>query len=216
MVVLKVVLTSVEMILRLDINPLIVKMQNLITDIKKTIEVNNSDLDRIVAKFQSKLYKKNERIPSFGKTSNYLKFIEKGLLRVYYIDDQAKDITIQIGIQSTWIGDIYSFLTQTPSPYYIEVLKPTKVLQINKNDLESLFLNVPLMERFFRLKVQRAYISLQERTLHQLNKSAEERYLSFKSKYGYIEPHVPQYMIASYLNITPEHLSKVRNHLSKK
>ena len=191
-------------------------MKNLKEDLKKTIDLSDSDLENMLSKFQSKSFNKNEKVASFGKTSKYFKFIDSGLLRVYFVDNQAKEITIQIGIENTWIGDIHSFLTQTPSLYHIDILEDTNILQIHKTDLEALFLQVPIMERFFRLKVQRAYISLQERTLHQLNKSAEERYLEFKRKYGHIESRVPQYMIASYLNISPEHLSKVRHFLAKK
>ncbi|MDO5977975.1 Crp/Fnr family transcriptional regulator [Flavivirga spongiicola] len=191
-------------------------MKNLKEDLKKTIDLGDSDLENILSKFQPKSFRKNEKMTSFGKISKYFKFIDSGLLRVYFIDKQAKEITIQIGIENMWIGDIHSFLTQTPSLYHIDILEDTTILQIHKTDLETLFLQVPIMERFFGLKVQRAYISLQERTLHQLNKSAEERYLEFKRKYNHIESRVPQYMIASYLNISPEHLSKVRHFLAKK
>ncbi len=191
-------------------------MKKLIEHLKKTIDINDSDLEIILSKFQSKSFYKNEEITSFGKTSKYFRFINHGLLRVYFIDNQAKEITVQIGTENTWIGDIHSFLTQTPSQYHINILEDTSISQIHKTDLETLFQQVPIMERFFRLKVQRAYISLQERTLHQLNKPAAQRYLEFKRKYGHIEPRVPQYMIASYLNISPEHLSKVRRSLAKK
>lgn len=191
------------------------KMKNLVTDIKKTVDINDSDLEKITSRFQYKSWKKRE-IPSVGRTAEYFRFISSGLLRVYFIDNYAKEITIQIGIENTWVADIHSFLTQMPSQYRIDVLEPTDIYQIHRTDLENLFLQVPVMERFFRLKIQRAYISLQERTLHQLNKSAEERYLEFRHKYGHIEFRVPQYMIASYLNLSPEHLSKVRKQLSKR
>ncbi len=190
-------------------------MKNLITDIKKTVDINDSDLEKIISLFQYKSLQKGE-ISSVGKTSEYFRFISSGLLRVYFIDNYAKEVTIQIGIENTWVADIHSLLTQTPSQYRIDILEPTNIYQIHRNDLESLFQQIPAMERFFRLKIQRAYIALQERTLHQLNKSAEERYLEFKDKYGHIENRVPQYIIASYLNLSPEHLSKIKSQLNKK
>ncbi len=189
-------------------------MKNLITDLKKTIEINDADLDKIITRFHKRSFGKNSAIPSVKKISHHFKFIESGLVRVYFIDNQAREITIQIGIENAWIADLHSFLTETPSQYHIDVLEPTTIWQIHRSDLERLFAEVPVMESFFRLKIQRAYISLQDRTLHQMNKSAEERYLEFRNKYGHVEARVPQYMIASYLNISPEHLSKVRNKLA--
>lgn len=191
-------------------------MQNLITDIRATIEVSDIDLEKIIGQFHSKTFNKSGIIPSIGKTSNHMQFIQNGLVRVYTIDKQAKEITIQIGIENMWINDLYSYITQSPSENYIEVLEPTTILQIHRNDLERLFKEVPAMESFIRIKLEQSYVRLHNRVFNQLNNSAEERYLEFRNKYGRIENRVPQYLIASYLNISPEHLSKVRKHLTKK
>lgn len=191
-------------------------MQNLITDIKATIEVSDKDLEKIIAQFHSKTFNKSDIIPCIGKTSNHMQFIQGGLVRVYTIDNQVKEITIQIGIENMWLNDLYSYITQTPSKNYIEVLEPTTILQIPRNDLKNLFKEVPPMESFTRLKLEQSYTRLHNRTFNQLNNSAEERYLEFRSTYGHIENRVPQYIIASYLNLSPEHLSKVRKQLTKK
>jgi CRP/FNR family transcriptional regulator, anaerobic regulatory protein len=191
-------------------------MQNLITDIKATIEVSDIDLEKIIGQFHTKTFNKSDIIPSIRKTSNHMQFIQNGLVRVYTIDKQAKEITIQIGIENMWINDLYSYITQSPSENHIEVLESTTILQIHRNDLESLFKEVPAMESFIRLKLEQSYVRLHNRVFNQLNNSAEERYLEFRNKYGQIENRVPQYLIASYLNISPEHLSKVRKHLTKK
>ncbi len=191
-------------------------MQNLITDIKTTIEVSDIDLEKIITLFHSKTFNKSDIIPCIEKTSNHMQFIQDGLVRVYTIDKQVKEITIQIGIENMWVNDLYSYITQTPSENHIEVLEHTTILQIHRNDLESLFKEVPSMESFIRLKLEQSYTRLHKRTLNQLNNSAEERYLEFRNRYGHIETRVPQYIIASYLNLSPEHLSKVRKHLTQK
>ncbi len=191
-------------------------MHNLITDIKNTVSINDSDLQRVLDKFHKKEYDKSDIIPSYATVSKHMKFIEKGLVRVYIIDNQAREITIQIGIESAWINDLYSYLSDTTSNIYLTVYEPTTILQIHKNDLEQLYKEVPAMESFSRIKIQQSYTRLYNRAFNQLNKTAEERYLEFRDKYGYIEPRVPQYIIASYLNISPEHLSKVRHDLLKK
>lgn len=191
-------------------------MQNFIADIKATIEVSDIDLEKIITQFNSITFNKSDVIPCIGKISNHMQFIQDGLVRVYTIDKQAKEVTMQIGIENMWVNDLYSYITQTPSENHIEVLEPTTILQIHKNDLESLFKEVPSMESFIRLKLEQSYIRLHNRTLKQLNNSAEERYLEFRNRYGHIENRVPQYIVASYLNLSPEHLSKIRKHLIKK
>ncbi|MDW3209980.1 MAG: Crp/Fnr family transcriptional regulator [Reichenbachiella sp.] len=191
-------------------------MKHLIKDIKTTIEITDDDLEKVITRFQSRTFDKSDLIPSIGKTSNHLQFIEEGLVRVYTINAQAKEVTIQIGIEKMWINDLYSYFTQTPSENYIVALEPTTVLQIHRNDLETLYKEVPSMESFFRLKLEKSYVRLHNRTIKQLNNSAEKRYLEFRDKYGHIESRVPQYIIASYLNLSPEHLSKIRNKLTKK
>ena len=189
-------------------------MQNLTSDLINTINPNRDDLQTILNEFDL-LSTKKGTVPAFGKVATHLQFIEDGLLRVYILDNDARDVTIQIGIGNMWVNNLYSFLNQVPSNCYVEILEPSILYRISKQDLEKLFVKVPIMETFFRLKIQQAYCRLQDRTLNQVNKSAEERYLEFQSRYGKIETLVPQYIIASYLNISPEHLSKVRNKLSK-
>lgn len=190
-------------------------MQNLLNDIQQTVDIGAEELTKVTGGFQSVTFKKGESVPVYGKVVHHFKFIASGLLRVYFIDQQAKETTIQIGSENTWISDLHSFLTQTACQYHIDVLENTTILKIHRSDLEHLFHEVPAMEKFFRLKVQRAYCALQDRTLHQMNKSAEERYLTFQKSYGHLENRVPQYMIASYLNLSPEHLSKVKNKLNR-
>lgn len=80
--------------------------------------------------------------------------------------------------------------------------------------MSCIILCLPI-ERFFRLKFEKAYVSLQERTINTMSKTAEECYTEFRSKYRNIEQRVPQYMVASYLGITPEFLSKLRKNTTQ-
>ena len=190
-------------------------MQNLIADIKNVIPVQDNDLHKIISRFKEYAFKKKEAISSIGRVAGHFQFIASGLVRVYFLDTDAREVTVQIGIGGMWINNLYSFLNQSPSQFHIEVLADTTILQISKKDLEQSFEETPKMETFFRLKVQHAYCRLQDRTINQLNVPAKERYLELRKNYGEIESLVPQYIIASYLNISPEHLSKIRNQLAK-
>ncbi|MEL6717674.1 MAG: Crp/Fnr family transcriptional regulator [Bacteroidota bacterium] len=190
-------------------------MQNLIKDIKNNVIISDDNLTKITSKFKECRFEKKSIIPSFGKIAKHFQFIENGLLRVYFLDFEGREITVQIAIKGMWINNLYSFLNQVPSQLHINVLADTTILQISKLELEDLFKEIPKMETFFRLKVQHAYCRLQDRTINQFNLPAKERYLELRGKYGEMESLVPQYVIASYLNITPEHLSKIRKQLAK-
>ena len=143
-----------------------------------------------------------------------MRFIASGALRSYYIDAQGKENTLQLGIEGWWINDLYSYLTQTPAKNHVQAVEDSVVLQVHRDALKKLHESVPLMERFFCIKIQRGYIALQERTVLRMSQTAEERYLDFRSKYRSLEQRFPQYMIASYLDITPEFLSAVRKKIS--
>lgn len=114
------------------------------------------------------------------------------------------------GIEDWWVGDLYSFLTQTPATYFIEALENTTVLQIAKADLEKLYERVPKFERFFRIILQNAFIAQQQRINQTLSLKAEEKYDHFLKKYPQLEQRLSQKHIASYLGITPEFLSMLR------
>lgn len=148
-----------------------------------------------------------------GETSKHMRFISKGCLRAYYMDAEAKEHVVQFGIEGWWINDLYSYLTQTPAKQFVQALEPSIVVQLQRDSLNQLFHGIPALERFFRLKFEKAYVAFQERTMDAMSKTAEQRYLEFRSKYRPIEQRVPQYMVASYLGITPEFLSALRKNI---
>jgi len=90
------------------------------------------------------------------------------------------------------------------------------LLQLDKVSLEKLYKKVPQFERFFRIKIQNAYINMQQRIIASMSETAEQRYLQFIEKYPYLEQRLPQHQVASYLGITPEFLSRVRKNLAGK
>jgi CRP-like cAMP-binding protein len=114
-----------------------------------------------------------------------------------------------------WIGDLYSFLTQTPAIYYIDALEDTEILQISKHDLDTLFQHVPKFERFYRMVFQNALIAQRQRINQNLSFTAEQRYLNFIDKYPEMEQRISQKHVAAFLGITPEFLSMIRRKIAK-
>ena len=185
----------------------------LINHLQESVELQEQEIDLINKKFQIVQLKKKDILLFKGEISSHMRFISRGCLKSYYLDNDAQEHILQFGIENWWINDLYSYITQTPARHFVQAIEASTVLQIHRDLLEKLFREVPQIERFFRLKIQKAYVALQERTLFNLSQSAEIRYLEFRKKYREIEQRVPQYMIASYLGITPEFLSALRKNL---
>ncbi|WP_196894874.1 Crp/Fnr family transcriptional regulator [Aureivirga marina] len=187
----------------------------LILHFQETISLKENEISLVKNHFKIKELKKKEILIFPGDVSNHMQFIYKGCLRNYYMDQEAKEHILQFGIENWWVNDLYSYLTKTPSKQFVQAIEKSIILQIHRDSLNELFDQIPAIERFFRLKFEKAYVSLQDRTINTLSKTAEERYLEFRSQYRDIEQRVPQYMIASYLGITPEFLSAMRKKIAK-
>ncbi len=151
-----------------------------------------------------------------GDVCNFEAFINKGCIRTYYIDQNGFEVILQFAIESWWVSDIASFHDRSPSNMFIETLEDCELLILSPQTKERLLLEVPKMERVFRLMVQRNLSALQSRLFKTITSTAQEKYLDFIEHYPTIPQRVPQHYIASYLGISPEFLSKVRTKLAKK
>jgi CRP-like cAMP-binding protein len=187
---------------------------SLIEHFKETVPISESDETLINESFKEKFVKKNEFVLSRGDISNHMRFIVKGCMKVYYLDEEGNERIYQFGIEGWWVNDLYSYLAKTPSEYFIKAIENTDLLTIHRDSLESLFDKSPMIERFFRVKFQNAYVALQDRTIKNMSETAEQRYVKFQNKYRAMEQRIPQYMIAAYLGVTPEHLSAIRKKIS--
>lgn len=185
-------------------------IDTLIQHFRERIVLTDHDARCVGECFHVVTLKKKEVLLHTGEVSSHMRYIAEGCLRSYYMDEEAREHIIQFGIDGWWVNDLYSYLTRTPAKQFIQALEHSVVLQIHRDTLNQLYDQVPAIERFFRFKFEKAYVAVQDRTLNTLSKTAEERYFEFRSKYRDIEQRVPQYMIASYLGITPEFLSALR------
>ena len=163
-----------------------------------------------------KKVRKRQYILQEGEICKYSSFVEKGALRSYTIDDKGHEHIIQFAIEGWWISDMYSFLTGEPSVYNIDVLEDSELLLLSLSSEEELVQKVPKFERYMRLLVQGAYIAMQRRVVLSLSQTAEEKYTKLTNTYPDIIQRVPQHMIASYLGITPETLSRIRKQIAER
>jgi CRP-like cAMP-binding protein len=191
-------------------------MQLLIDHINKFVELTDEEIALLTNSVKHKRIKKRQFLLNIGDIERVESFIIKGCLKTYFIDDKGEEHIVQFGVENWWIGDMYSFLTNTPSIYNIEALEDSELLQVDQETLEMLYKRIPKLERYFRLLIQNAYIASTRRILGTMSKPAEERYTEFLQKYPDIEQRIPQYMVASYLGITPEFLSRIRRKFAGK
>ncbi|NAY91929.1 cyclic nucleotide-binding domain-containing protein [Muricauda sp. JGD-17] len=188
----------------------------LIHNISNLVPLTKEDVILIKAAFRSVKLKKKEFLLRAGEPSNHMRFIAKGCIKLYNIDETGKEHILQFGIKVWWVNDLYAYLTQKPAKFFIQAITDSIILQIYRDQLNTLFDQVHMMDRFFRIKTQNGYVALQERTINTMSQTAEERYTEFIQRYRVMEQQIPQYMIASYLGITPEHLSVLRKNLARK
>lgn len=135
---------------------------------------------------------------------------------MYSVDKNGTEHVIMFAIEDWWVGDLYSFLSESPTTFYIEALEDTYILQISKPDLDKLYEKVPKFERFFRIMFQKAFIAQQHRINMNLSANAEERYLTFLKKFPHLEQRLPQKQIAAYLGMTPEMVSIIRRKMASR
>lgn len=147
---------------------------------------------------------------------HHFTFIVSGLFKMYTFDKSGKEHNLQFAAENEWICDIGSFHSKKPSMVYIEAMEPSVIMQIEKSDLMYLFANFPKFDRIFRVIIENKFIKLEHRLLQSISSTAEEHYCFFLGQYPDLSNRLPNTQIASYLGITPEFLSKIRNNLSKK
>lgn len=182
----------------------------LIDHINQDVTLDETGIEKLSSILVFKELSKKEFLIEPGQTANTMNFIVQGCMRSYYLDENAQEHTLQLGIEHWWINDLYSYLSRKKSRMYVQALEKTTLVQIPRLQLETLFIEVPEISNFFRLKIQSAYVAVQERVIDSMSDDAYERYISFRKTYRDIEQRVPQYIIASYLGVTPEFLSYLR------
>jgi len=137
-------------------------------------------------------------------------FVLKGCLRMYFITEKGVEHTMQFALENWWINDYMAFSAQKSSTFYIQAVEASEVLTIDFANLEKLYLEVPVTERYFRLIYQKAAAASQQKTKFFQDLSKEELYQQFNANFPEFMQRVPQYLVASYLGLTPEYVSEIR------
>ncbi len=189
------------------------QFQSLINYLSTFISLDENEQDILASKVTHRTYLKNQYMVQQGDVCKYVNFITSGCTKTFYLDNHGTEHIVMFGIENWWIADLGSFITQSPADYNVQCIETTEVIQFTHQNLESLYTQIPKLERFFRKIIERALVASQKRIVRNFTHSAKDNYLIFKELYPKIEQRVPQYMIASYLGITKEFLSKIKSEL---
>ena len=178
--------------------------------IRKYVELSESEV-KILGKYVYPIeMRRREYLINVGEVCKHNYFVEEGCLRMFCYTDKMVEQTTQFALETWWISDYFSLMQQSLSQYAIQAVEKSVVVAVDYSLQDKLFSEVPQMERYFRIMMQRALAASQLRVKLIYQYSKEEMYTHFVTSYPQFFLRVPQYMIASYLGLTPEYLSELR------
>lgn len=178
---------------------------------KKYIQLTEEEEVFVLSLVKTTAVKKRQFIVQPDFVCKYRTYVVSGTFRAYLIGTNGNDHTIAFAIDDWWISDYSSYIFQQPATLFVEAIEDSVVMQLDYNAEQLLKESNPKFEKFFRIITERSFAFLQKRMLSSLSKTAEERYDEFMEKYSKVALRVPQYALASYLGMTTEFLSKIRN-----
>lgn len=192
-------------------------LEPLINSIRSKISLTAAELEEFKKFWREKKIAKNEFLFRNGETCNYDSYVVQGSLKAYFVHPETgKEEIIFFAIEGWWATDLESFANRTPSIYNIRAIENSHVVQIHHKAFEELLTEIPRLEKYFRLILQGYTSAIQRRIVTTNALSAEERFLDFAEKYPLVIRKVPQYLIASYLGITPAFLSRIKARTLKR
>jgi CRP-like cAMP-binding protein len=180
------------------------------------VSFDQAELDQILRRVELKKVKKKQFVIQPGSTAKCQYYVLEGVFRAYIVDEKGEDHTIQFAIEDWWITDYNSYISQTPATMFVVAVEDSVILQIDHQTEQQLKAGSHKFETFFRIMAERTAAFRQRRIISNLTQTAEERYNTFIEKYPHIADRVPQYALASYLGMTTEFLSRIRNKKAKR
>jgi len=183
---------------------------SIVSHIERSIGLSVKEKAALDAIVSRRRVSKREEIVSVGRRCTHQTYMVKGAARSFFTTPDGNEHTIQFAIEDWFISDFSSYLSQSPASLCVETVEESTIEQISYHDTEALCATHPKFERHFRVVAQKAFAFSQRRVLSNIGLTAEERYTEFEQLYPAIVERIPQYMLASYLGMTPEFLSRIR------
>jgi len=188
----------------------------IINNINRFVKIEKSEIDLFISRLKIVRIKRRQQIVQPDFVCKYRTYVVSGALKAYIIDPaDGQEHVIGLAIDDWWISDFTSYINQQPATFFVEAVEESIIIQLSYENEQELYDLIPKFERFFRMHAQRTASFVQTRMLSNLTKTAEERFQELSNRYPKFLLKFPQYVIASYLGITTQFLSKIRNHPTK-
>ncbi|GAB3740471.1 Crp/Fnr family transcriptional regulator [Spirosoma lituiforme] len=176
------------------------------------ISLNDTDWLFIQAAFEPKTYTRREVLLSAGAVAREVYFVVEGCLRLYY-EKEGVDRSAFFFTENQFAGAYNSFITQTPSPHFVETLEPCQLLAVSYDALQRLYTQVPAMDKLVRIVMEDRFVALHKLFTAFVLDSPEERYQHLLREHPDLLHRIPQHHLATYLGITPISLSRIRKRI---
>lgn len=179
-------------------------------------ELTEGELELIRQVSVLKKVRKNHYLLEEGKVSNFICFVTKGSFRLFRKGDDGQEYTMKFAIENWWISDFTSFMSDEPSNCYIEALENSELIWFSRETWDHLIATIPKFHRMIDKLTARNFEAHQNRIFSNISEPAETRYDNFVNKYPTLYNRIPLYMIASFLGITRETLSRIRKQAAQR
>jgi len=177
--------------------------------------MTENDIRIIKTTFTPRRIRKRQYFLQEGEVCEHMGFIVKGAMRQYSVDEKGIEHIVRLPIENWWVGDRESHHMLTPSGYNIDAWEDTDLLQISRPDTLTFLYTIPAINEMSRILDERYSFAAQKRLNDHISLSAEKRYASLETTYPELIQRFPQHIIASYLGITKETLSRIRKQAAK-
>jgi CRP-like cAMP-binding protein len=191
-------------------------IKNVLAHFDRYLPLDENESQAIASRLTERKLKRKQYILQEGDTCKYFTYVAEGCFKMYGADKSGTEHNLLFAAEDDWITDLDSLHKEHPSRLFIEAIEPSTILQISKGDLWYLYTQHPKFNRIFRVIIEDKYTELQNRLLQTFSTTAYARYEAFLEQYPKLANRLPNTQIASYLGITPEFLSKIRNERTGK
>ncbi len=189
------------------------KFKPLLDYINRVVALTEEEELKLSSLISSRKLLKGQYFLQQGDVCKFSGFVISGCTKTFYVDEEGQEHVIMFSIEDWWTSDMGSYITQKPADFNVQCLENTELIQFSYENQQEMMQEIPKLERFFRIIIERAFVASQKRIVRNMSMSAKDRYLFFRNEYPKIEQRIPQYLIASYLGITKEFLSKIKSQL---
>lgn len=188
--------------------------ETLLSHIQNKVDVTEAQKKELQSFFTFKKLRKKQYLLQEGEICKCLSFVSKGLLKSYFMDEKGNEHINMFAFEGWWISDFNSFINQEKSVLNIDAIEETELLMITREEYENLMISIPVMDRYFRILYQNSLVTKDYRLIVSNSFTAEEKYTQFAQKNPEVIRRVPHNLIASFLGLAPETVSRIRKKIS--